>query len=106
MASLIKINNSNYQVSIPLLTTASAANSKTKTCIDANEQLENENLSDGTSILLKLSMGNSHSSPILSINGGTGKLIVGNASARPSQYNYEDAIMHLVYDGTNWIIVG
>jgi len=96
----------NYPVTPPLLVTATAAATAAKTCASTNANFTT-NLVAGTHILLKFEKGNTAASPTLSINGTTAKNITGGTgSARPAQFNYANAMMHLVYDGTSWIIVG
>lgn len=95
-----------HPVAPPLLTTSTAAATAAKTCTETNTNFTT-NLTAGTHILLKFEKGNSAASPTLSINGAAAKSITGGTgSAKPAQFNYTNAMMHLVYDGTSWIIVG
>lgn len=109
MAS-IKIINTTGSVpqgplTIPMLTCSTAVGTAAKTCSNTNPNFKGS-LVAGTHILLKLTNGNSAASPTLSINSGTAISITGDGSAKPAQFNYANAVMHLVYDGTNWVIVG
>ena len=94
-----------FNLTIPMLSCSTAKSTTEKTVSDANINF-GANLVAGTQVLLKLVKGNSASSPTLNINGSGAKSILGYGSGRPNQYSTANSIMHLVYDGTSWYIVG
>lgn len=105
MVNILNLPNNNYNITIPMIVCTTAKATAAKTCTGVNDDF-GSNLKVGTHILLKLTNGNSKSSITLSINSGTAITIYGIGSCSPQYFNYANAIMHLVYDGTNWFIVG
>lgn len=99
----IKVSNVVHTIAVPYITCSTAASTAAKTI---TLQGSDSTPVSGTQVVIKFTNGNTAPTPTLSVNGGTAKTIVGDGACKPAQYSAAGSIMHITYDGTNWIITG
>ena len=107
MASIqqIKLGSTYYPIAFPFITCATPAATAEK---DISGLVSGLTLSTGADITLKFSNGNSNASPTLKINSTSTdtKSIIGDGACKPASFSTANCLMHLVYDGSNWQIIG